>query len=173
MILKAIDLSLMSEHLNMHKGILPKLETYYCIVRNPELKQIIYEQYLIMRNHVRVMLALMDDRVNESITVNELNNIQPVQISCKSTSNPLTETEIALELSNTSKTMAHDNFSSALKMKADNVRNIHSHMAYQQLILQYRYNQIINQLQQLEVAPTSSLEEQRNTLATFKKIFGF
>ncbi|WP_456279259.1 hypothetical protein [Bacillus sp. AK128] len=171
MILKAIDLSLMSEHLSVHKGVLPKLKTYYCHTKDPQLKQTIYEQFVIMKNHVKVMLSLIDDRINETITVASLNDIEPVTINCNPSTIEMSEEEIALELRNTAKTMAHDNLSSALRMKADNVRDIHLHMAFQQFILQHRYNQVVKRLQQLEVAPDSSLEEQRKILNNFKRIY--
>jgi hypothetical protein len=75
-----------------------------------------------------------------------------------------------LELRNTAKTMAHDNFSSALRMKADNVRNIHFHMASQHASLQHRYNHFIDQNMK-DIAPKSSLQEQINTLQLLKQMY--
>jgi spore coat protein CotF len=69
MILKAMDLSLMAEHLNTHKAVIEKLNLFFCSVENPELRQVLYEQIVIMDNHVRVMISLMDPQINESITV--------------------------------------------------------------------------------------------------------
>jgi hypothetical protein len=62
-ILKSIDLSLMVEHLNIHKGVLARLESAFCTVERHFLKQIIYEQIVIMRNHVKVMLLLIDFQI--------------------------------------------------------------------------------------------------------------
>jgi hypothetical protein len=169
-ILKAIDLALMSEHLTVHKGILHKLQTYYCYVKDPNLKQIIYEQFIIMRNHVQVMLALMDPKLNEQITIAALNQIQPVDIPCQQVSIPMGEQEITLELQHTAKTMASDNFSSALRMKAGNIRDIHVQMALQQVQIKEKYSDIINKMGWGYV-PESSMEEQLKTLEKFKEFY--
>jgi hypothetical protein len=170
MILKSIDLSLMAEHLMTHKGLLNKLEAFYCTVQENTLKQIIYEQYLLMRNHVKVMISLMDPEQNEKITVSSLNQIDPVEIQCPKENLLMNEQTVALELRNTAKTMAHDNFSSALRMKAPNVRNIHIHMALQQTVLQDRYNHFIKE-KMWEVTPESLLQQQKDTLQSFKAVF--
>ncbi|WP_078549417.1 hypothetical protein [Litchfieldia alkalitelluris] len=170
MILKSIDLSLMTEHLNFHKGILSKLEAYFCTVQNPTLKQIIYDQYLVMRNHVKVMMLLIDPDRNDDVTVDYLNKLEPVSIQCQHHGFAMTEQNIAMELRNTAKTMAHDNFSSALRMKTQNVRDIHIHMSLQQTMFQHRYNQFTDKIM-MDVAPKSSVQEQKDTLHAFKKIF--
>lgn len=170
MILKAIDLGLMAEHLTIHKGVLGKLKLYYCLVQNPNLKQVIYEQLVIMRNHVHVMLMLIDPEQNKEVTVSALNQVQPITINCKAYSNHMGDKSIALEAQHTAMSMAHDNFSSALKMKADNVRDIHLHMALQQVRLQERYTSFINEMG-WGYSPDISLEEQKNTLKMFKKMF--
>jgi len=170
MILKSIDLSLMVEHLTIHKGVLARLESAYCTAQSHILKQIIYEQFVIMRNHVKVMLLLIDPNQNEKITVAALNNLEPVAIQCSENQGANKDINLALELRNTAKTMAHGNFSSALRMKADNVRNIHFHMASQQASLQHRYNHFIGQ-NMTDVAPKSSLQEQLNTLELLKQMY--
>ena len=67
MILKMIDLSLMAEHLPVHKAELDKLASYICSLQNKEVKQVATEQYMIMQNHVKVMVALMNPVQNENI----------------------------------------------------------------------------------------------------------
>ncbi|MDZ5473109.1 hypothetical protein SM124_15425 [Bacillus sp. 31A1R] len=170
MILKQIDLSLMSEHLNVHKGVLNKLETFFCAVDNPTLRQVIYEQYLVMSNHVKVMLSLMNPEINEQVTTAALNYLEPLEIPCTLTKSMMTEGNIALELRNTAKTMAQTNFESALMMKASNVKDIHIHMALQQTIIQNRYSQYIKE-NNLDVVPKSTLKEQLDVLQSFKKMF--
>lgn len=170
MILKAIDLGLMSEHLTAHKGILSKLQTYYCSVNNPTLKQIIYEQFLVMRNHVQIMLMLIDPKMNEQVTVNALKQVQPVEIPCKSIEMIMGEKEIAIEGHHTAMSMASDNFSSALRMKAANVREIHLHMALQQVHLQDRYDEFLKSMG-WKHAPDSTLEEQVETINVFKDLY--
>ncbi|MDD1515303.1 hypothetical protein [Priestia megaterium] len=170
MILKAIDLSLMSEHLMTHKGVLKKLAYYYCSVKNPILKQTIYEQFLIMRNHVQVMLELMDPEHNEGVSVLTLNQIELVDIPCPETILHLGDKNILLEVHNTAKSMALDNFSSALKMKATNVKSIHVQMALQQVHLGERYSEL-GEMMGLNQSPETSLEEQTNTIKRFKHLF--
>lgn len=170
MILKSIDLGLMAEHLTAHKGIISKLRLYYCSVGNPTLKQIIYEQFLIMRNHVRVMLMLMDPARNETVSISALTEIQPVEIKCKPFSSYMSDKSIALEAHNTAKSMALDNFSSALRMKTSNVRDIHIQMALQQVKLQEKYTEFIHKMGD-DHAPSASFEEQKNTMAEFLRMF--
>jgi hypothetical protein len=172
LILKSIDLSLMAEHLSAHKGILNKLESFYCSASEGELKQLIYEQYVIMRNHVKVMILLMDPEHNEEIKVDSLNHIEPVTIQCPNSISHNKDEDIALELKHTAKTMAHNNFSSALMMKAKNVKDIHIHMALQQTMLHHRFNQFLKK-NTSDTAPDSSFQEQLETLTQFKKMFPF
>ncbi|AXI30609.1 hypothetical protein CIB87_16850 [Priestia megaterium] len=170
MILKAIDLSLMSEHLMTHKGVLKKLAYYYCSVKNPILKQIIYEQFLIMRNHVYVMLELMDPEHNEDVSILALNQVELIDIPCPETILRLGDKNILLEAHNTAKSMALDNFSSALKMKATNVKSIHVQMALQQVQLEERYSEL-GKMMGLNQSPDTSSEEQTNTIKRFKRLF--
>ncbi|WP_179884965.1 hypothetical protein [Bacillus sp. AFS015802] len=44
MLLKMIDLSLMAEHLPVHKAELDKLASYICTIQNPEIKKAATEQ---------------------------------------------------------------------------------------------------------------------------------
>ncbi|SEM14790.1 hypothetical protein SAMN05192533_101206 [Mesobacillus persicus] len=170
MILKSIDLSLMAEHLMIHKGVLARLESAFCSVHSNELKQIIYEQIVIMRNHVKVMLLLMDPNQNELVTVAALNELDPVSIKCQDQNAHPKEKNVAIELKNTAKTMANDNFNSALRMKAQNVRDIHINMALQQASLQRRYHHFLEQNMK-EVSPESSIQEQVNTMNSIKNMF--
>ncbi|MED3971704.1 hypothetical protein P4658_29075 [Priestia megaterium] len=170
MILKAIDLSLMSEHLMTHKGVLKKLAYYYCSVKSPLLKQTIYEQFLIMRNHVHVMLKLMDPEHNEDVSVLALNQIELVDIPCPEPILRLGDKNILLEAHTTAKSMALDNFNSALKMKASNVKSIHVQMALQQVQLEERYSELGEKMG-LNQSPDTSAEEQISTIKQFEHLF--
>ncbi|MEC3885526.1 hypothetical protein VKA52_17540 [Halobacillus sp. HZG1] len=72
MILKMIDLSLMAEHLTVHKAELDKLESLICSIQESEIKRVATEQYMIMQNHVKVMVALMDPSQNQMIGIQDL-----------------------------------------------------------------------------------------------------
>lgn len=168
--LKAIDLGLMSEHLNVHKGVIKKLKTYYCAAKNPSLKQIMYEQILIMSNHVGVMINLIDPAHNDSVTVSALNQLHAVEIPCNENSQHLSDKTISFEGSHIAKTMSQDNFSSALKMKTPNVKEIHLHMALQQYKLQEKYEDFIKAMGWAH-DPNASIEEQNKTVQTFKDFY--
>jgi hypothetical protein len=170
MILKMIDLSLMAEHLPVHKAELDKLASYICTIQNPEIKKAATEQYMIMQNHVKVMIALMDPVQNETISIEDLHKWDPVQLNCQQKHTSMSQENILKELATTAESMANKNFNSGLRMKAENVRNIHIHMALQQSTMLNRYNALMNKFIK-DTAPVSSRKEQEETMETFKKIF--
>ncbi|MBP3952219.1 spore coat protein [Bacillus suaedae] len=170
MILKSIDLSLMSEHLNVHKGILNKLDAYYCNVQDQTLKKLIYDQYVIMWNHVEVMLSLMDPNLNEQVTAAALNNLEQLAIPCKQVTSPIDQATIAIDLRETSKSMAQSNFNSALRMKTSNVREIHIQMALQQTMFHKQYSLYVERTIN-EVVPESTLQGQLAILQSFRTDF--
>ncbi|MFZ3579927.1 hypothetical protein [Virgibacillus sp. DJP39] len=170
MILKMIDLSLMAEHLPVHKAEMDKLASYICSIQDPEIKKVATEQYMIMQNHVKVMVALMDPVQNETIGINYLNNWEPVQLNCQQFSLGMSQENILTELKTFTETMANKNFNSGLRMKAENVRNIHIHMALQQVMVLNRYIILTDKFIK-DTAPESSRKEQEATMQTFKNMF--
>ncbi len=170
MILKMIDLSLMAEHLPVHKAELDKLASYICTIQDSEIKRAATEQYMIMENHVKVMIALMDPVQNETISIEDLHKWEPVQFSCQQNDIGMSEENILKELATSAESMANKNFNSGLRMKAENVRNIHIHMALQQSTMLNRYNALMNKFIK-DTAPVSSRREQEETMETFKKMF--
>jgi hypothetical protein len=170
MILKMIDLSLMAEHLPVHKAELDKLASYICSLQNKEVKQVATEQYMIMQNHVKVMVALMNPVQNENIGVSDLHKWEPVEINCQQSSIGMSQDNMLIELAASAETMANKNFNSGLLMKADNVRNIHVHMALQQMMILNRYITLMDKLTK-DTAPESSRVEQEETYDTFKNMF--
>ncbi|SFF80413.1 hypothetical protein SAMN05216353_109110 [Halobacillus alkaliphilus] len=170
MILKMIDLSLMAEHLPVHKAELDKLALFICSIQDPEIKQVATEQYMIMQNHVKVMIALMNPVQNEAIGVSDLQKWEPVTFNCKQNSIGMAQENILIELKTSAETMANKNFNSGLRMKAENVRNIHIQMALQQTMILNRYSDLMNKLIK-DTAPESSREEQEETVQTFKNLF--
>ncbi|REJ07560.1 hypothetical protein [Halobacillus trueperi] len=170
MILKMIDLSLMAEHLAVHKAELAKLESLICSIQEPEMRQVATEQYMIMKNHVKVMIALMNPVQNETIGINDLHKWEPVQFNCQGTSIGMSPENILTVLKTSAETMANKNFNSGLRMKAENVRNIHIHMALQQMMILNRYIAFMDKFVK-EKAPESSREEQVQTYETFKNFF--
>jgi spore coat protein CotF len=171
MIIKAIDLGLMSEHLMVHKGVLGKLQLYFCLAEDERLKQILYEQAVVMKNHVNVMIRLIDPTTNESVTAADLQELEPLEMVCNHTAGSMSDQEVALEARNTAKSMAGTNFSSALEMKTPNVRRIHIQMALQQTGLQDRYSELIKE-KGWEYVPDSNRREQEEAVRRFKELFG-
>lgn len=170
LIIKSIELGLMAEHLTAHKGILTKLNNYYCIAQEPELKKIIHDQFIIMQNHVIVMLMLIDPEINASITVADLQKYQPVEFNCNESRLLLKDKDIALEGKNTAKSMSEDNYMSALRMETPNIRHIHIHMALQQATLQERYSNLIKRKKWIDM-PNATLSEQKRILSHFKAMY--
>ncbi|MGI8314358.1 hypothetical protein [Halobacillus mangrovi] len=170
MILKMIDLSLMSEHLPVHKAELDKLASFICSLEDPTVKQIAYEQYVIMKNHVKVMIGLMNPNQNEQITTADLQNWEPVEINCQVSSVGMSQENMWTELKTSAQTMANNNFESSLRMKAKNVRNIHLHMAMQQSMILDRYTEYMESMTE-DTAPEASKAQQIEAMETFKKMF--
>jgi hypothetical protein len=89
--------------------------------------------------------------------------VKPVPIDCKSPVNQLTEQNIAIEGRHI------DNFTSALAIKAENIKkNTHVQMSLQQVRLQDKYSHIIKK-KGWEHVPDASREEQVEAMKAFKK----
>lgn len=170
MILKMIDLSLMANHLKVHKAELAKLRNIICTVPNQKIKQVATEQYMIMKNHVYVMIALMNPNQNESVSVESLHHWELPQFDCDQTCSGVDEKDTLIDLQSSADFMAQNNFQSALRMQADNVRNIHFHMAFQQTMIFNKYVALIKELTE-DTAPESSLKKQEETYHKFKEMF--
>lgn len=160
----------MAEHLPVHKAELDKLASFICVIQNPQVKQVAEEQYMIMQNHIKVMIGLMNSNENETIDVNDLHQWEPAQLNCQNVSPGMTQENILIELIASAQTMANKNFNSGLRMKAENVRNIHVHMALQQMMILNRYLALKDKLLK-DTAPQSTLEKQTKTFEEFKRMF--
>lgn len=163
-VLPTVDLGLMAEHLSAHEGVINKLVLYEKMVTNAALKETLVLQASVMRNHVKVMLALINPQQNGYIEIPHLNeyniNCYP-QVVKEQKGNPDNKW-IALESHNTAKSMANENFSSALMMNNQNVRHLHVEMALQQFALQRKYAGLINKMGWAFV-PYATVQEQVNT----------
>jgi hypothetical protein len=144
LILPAIDVQLMNEHLTTHEGVLYKLRIYYHHVQHPTLKQIIHKQYMVMEDHVRVMLRLMDPNRTEWVYLAHIDlNIVPDSPKSQDSYIHSQDKPIAIEASATAKSMANTNFMSSLMMKNPNVKSVHLEMAIQQAKLKDSYSKFI------------------------------
>ncbi|MFC7063571.1 spore coat protein [Halobacillus seohaensis] len=170
MTLPSIDLGLMSEHLAAHEGIIHKLENYLSKVTSTELRETIDLQVNVMRAHVKVMLMLINPYLHEYVVV-------PPLSTHKSNHGPQANTmeqnlknkPIALEARSTAKSMANENFTSALFMKNHNVKQAHIEMALQQVTIQEKYNEYIKKMGWAFV-PYASLQEQIHTYQNYQRM---
>ncbi|KAA0545263.1 hypothetical protein FZW96_17945 [Bacillus sp. BGMRC 2118] len=167
MILPAIDVQLMNEHLTTHEGVLYKLRIYYHHAKNPILKQIIQKQYMVMLDHVRVMLELLDPNRTKDA------KLAPIQVDI--VPSPLEgviadqDKPLAIEGRATGQNMANTNFMSALMMKNPHVKSIHKEMALQQAKLQESYSRFLS-IAFHEKPPMSSKEEQLSIIKDHQHI---
>lgn len=163
-VLPAIDLGLMAEHLSAHKGVINKLSLYEKKVTDVALKEILNLQLNVMRNHVKVMLALINPYQHSYIELPHLNeyrmNYYPQVIEGQEDN--ADNRWIALESQNTAESMSNENYTSALMMKNQNVRKIHAEMALQQFTLQGRYADLIKGMG-WSFVPYASMQEQVKT----------
>lgn len=166
--LPSIDLGLMAEHLSAHEGEINKLELYQRKVINTDLKSIINLQANIMRDHVRVMLALINPHQNGQVELNPINMGHYTYMGEKQTN--AQDKWIAIEAHTTAQNMSNENFFSALMMKDQHVRKIHVQMALQQLELQGKYSEFIKR-NGWGFTPYASVHEQLGTLQHYQHVF--
>lgn len=173
MTLPATDLGIMAEHLSTHKGEINKLEKYYSVASDADLKEILALQINVMQTHVKVMLMLINPYQNGYVEVPPLEAYPGNQLPRGTWGkDPLLNNKtIALEARATAKCMANENFVSALMMKNTNVRNAHIEMALQQANLQERYGHFIKKMGWAFV-PHVSVEDQLNTYQHFQHLLG-
>ncbi|MEQ2527571.1 hypothetical protein WMO40_12725 [Bacillaceae bacterium CLA-AA-H227] len=146
MILPAIDVQLMNEHLTTHEGVLYKLSLYYNLAEHPALKQIFSKQFMLMKDHVRVMLSLLDPSRKGSVQLAPIDLTIVTSIHEGQTNKNSQDKYLAIEGRSTAKSMANDNFISALMMKDKHVKDIHIQMAIQQAKVQEMYSMFISNL---------------------------
>ncbi|MCT2534393.1 hypothetical protein NC661_15105 [Aquibacillus koreensis] len=166
--LPAMDVGLMDEHLAAHEGILYKLRKYEEIVNDPYVRKLLKDQIIIMMDHVRVMLALLDPERDAWVSLATTNPEVDTALINQSTMNPNLK-RIVAELVATSKQMASDNYTSALRMKNDNVKHVHFQMAMQQATFQNYYAFFMEKMG-WNVSPKAVLADQAKVVQHFKHL---
>ena len=160
MIIPAIDLGLMADHLSVHEGVIAKLKFYRTKVHHLELKSIIEEQLSMMRQHIRVMLTLIYPHQNENpYTSNDRGDRDKNE---NDEDGVLKDKHIALEAHATANFMAQNNFISAIMMKDSNVKHVHFNMAWQQVYISGKYEHFIRNMGWSK-PPMASAQEQFRT----------
>ncbi|MFD2628563.1 hypothetical protein [Oceanobacillus kapialis] len=165
-----VDLGLMSDHLTAHEGMLQKLQAYQEMATSTELKKILALQYQTMSDHVRVMLELINPYHATYVELSPINMAILQQNNMGHFGISQDDQWIAREAHTSSKDMANTNFTSALMMQNQNVRNVHIKMALQQLTLMELYEQFLERLG-TSFVPRASNEEQLRTYNHFKSVF--
>ncbi|AQQ54613.1 hypothetical protein [Planococcus lenghuensis] len=169
MLLPAADLGLISSHLSSHDGIIRKTKMQLKKVENPVLKQLFDAQLEALRNHVAVMLEMIDpdkEDFAEVPSVDKLSGDSKAKKKDAETGRKL-EIHLALEAKATAQQMAVDNMFSAMKMKEPKVKQAHLDMAHQQVELAKGITAFLKE-NNAEVTPVSSAEEQKKVLDHFK-----
>src|SRR5699024_2821422 len=148
-----------------------KLELYQTKVTNAELKEIISLQANVMREHARVMLALINPHQNKFVELKPLSEyMRPNFIAERQGTNGV-DKWIALEGQTTAQSMSNDNYTSALMMKSQHVKAIHVQMALQQLAIQDKYEELIHNMG-WAFTPHASVRAQINTYQHYQHFFG-
>lgn len=169
--LPAVDLGLMADHLIAHEGVINKLELYQTKVTNATLKEIIVSHTSVMRDHVRVMLALINPYLNEHLELTPINEYFRnfyMRIE-KEENNNFQDKWISLDGHTTAKNMSNNNYVSALMMQDPYVRNMHVNMAIQQYEMLEIYSQFITRMG-WTYTPHASIQEQFNTFQHYEHI---
>ncbi|RIW38335.1 hypothetical protein D3H55_01990 [Bacillus salacetis] len=164
--LPAIDLGLMSEHLAAHEGVIYKLEIYLNNVQNKTFRKILKAHIDTLRNHVLVMLMLINPNRVEKVS---LPDIEKMNMDVPLGKLTPWEKNMVLESRFTANAMGSNNFNSASMMKNDNVKNIHLQMSYQDIHFQKMYNKLITAAD-VEFVPMASLEEQWKALRKYQHV---
>lgn len=169
MIIKAVDLGLMANHLPAHEGTMAKLNHFLTITNNPFVSQIIHLQMEMMFNHVQVMLQLMEPNQQNTITLPPLPRVAPLMGNQQNPPFSTVDRQIALEGSFTAKSMASENFVSAMAMKTPTVMQAHIEMALQNSTIAGMYDQLIHSQGWVQ-PPNASVQEQSSTTRQFQHL---
>lgn len=165
MILPAVDLGLMAEHIEAHEGVINRIKIYETMVRNKKLQRLLSVHKRMLRNHVITMLALINPDRQTEVQLPEMELLTMVGTH----ELEKFEKEILLDAMSTAKLMGGDNFNSSLMMKNINVKNIHMQMSYQDVSVQMIYEQLLEAVEG-DFLPMASIEEQRKTLKHFAHV---
>lgn len=167
--LPAVDIGLMAEHLSTHEGMINKLKIYRMNVKNVDLKDTIDLQIKVMRAHVEVMLSLINPQNDDYVEVPDLriSNLNNYQTAIDEHVG-YNDKWIALEAKASAKMMSGENYTSALMMKDDNVRNAHVEMALQQLEIQKKYSEFIKRMG-WEFTPHVTTQTQEKTYLFYSR----
>src|SRR5690625_5310228 len=101
------------------KSVINKLELYQTKVTNATLKEVLLRSTSVMRDHVRVMLALINPSLNEHLEptpINEYFRNFYMRIE-KEENNNFQDKWISLDGHTTAKNMSNNNYVSALMMQ--------------------------------------------------------
>ncbi|MDY0410233.1 hypothetical protein ACFFIS_15180 [Virgibacillus soli] len=165
--LPSVDLGLMTDHLNSHEGVMNKLKLYTSIVKNNSLKSIITLQTNILRDHVQVMLGLINPNTYNKTELKSFHEqfqhlLHQPQITIQG-NEAYPDKWITLESNSTANNMGMVNFFSASMMQDEKVKRIHILMALQNVELQRLYKEIIKH-NSWSYTPHASIAEQTDTI---------
>jgi hypothetical protein len=168
MLLPASDIGLITSHLSAHDGLIMKLKMEEQMVESRQLKYILNKKLDLLRNHVRLMLEMVDPNINDFPNVPSLADLptgdQPVGLAGNSSQ---MDKHIALETKTAAESMAMDNFISALKMKDPKVKHAHVQFALQDIDILKQVTEILKEMGG-ETIPLGTAEEQLKVIRHFE-----
>ncbi|UOR12046.1 hypothetical protein [Halobacillus amylolyticus] len=158
--LNTVDVGLMANHLDAHKGIIKRLELYLNHAKNQQFIHTLEQQIGILKNHVKVMNQLLDPNNTSPVTLPSIP--QSTLNGGKQTSSVdigLVDRDMAFDAHFTANAMAKDNFVSSNDMKNQQVKQLHSGMAMQQSHIGNQYEMLAQQLGWLNPPQATNLEQ--------------
>ncbi|MBM7572457.1 hypothetical protein [Aquibacillus albus] len=168
--LPMVDVGLMDEHLSGHEGLLFKLKNYEAMVKETMLNNIIQQEIIVLKDHIRAMLQLLDPENKEWVSLKTDNpSFEVHPISAQSDHELHQLKKIVMELKTTVKHMANENYTSALMMKNPNVKHVHFQMAMQQATFQNYFAHIMK-LMDWEYTPKAAEKEQKKVIQKFEHL---
>ncbi|WP_186576721.1 spore coat protein [Aquibacillus kalidii] len=166
MVLPIIDVGLMNEHLTAHQGIIYRFRNYEKLVKDPFLQKVLAEHIIVLQDHVRVMLELLEPDQTGWVALATGNpDVDPGLISDQHAGDTNVKA-LVTDLMSTSKHMAKSNYGSALEMANPNVKHVHFQMAMQEASFQNHYAHFMKH-KGWAFAPKSSAEVQLKTIEKY------
>lgn len=170
MLLPSADIGLITNHLLAHDGLIRKIKMHITKVESSALKNVLNKKLSVLRNHVKLMLEMLNPDKSDFTDVPDLSELPPGSKAFQKIENASElDKHIALETKTAAESMALDNFFSALKMKDPKVKAAHEKFALQEVELLKEITEILKEMD-AEIIPVSSVKEQQKVMKHFEHI---
>ncbi len=168
--IKTIDVGLMANHLDAHKGVIKRLELYMRMTKNQQLVHTLNQQIGAMKNHVKVMNQLLDPTNTNPVTLPPIpQNVMNHGIQSPFIDTGMVDRDITFDALFTANAIANDNFISSSNMKNQQVKQLHAEMAKQQSHIANQYEMLAEQLGWLS-HPDATNQEQTQSMSPLPSV---